>query len=60
MRRTTQWAFFTSMNQQPAWRTMVEPADSADAASAANEQAAESEPLAQSAREPRRDRVEFM
>lgn len=65
MRRTTQWAVFTSMNrQQPAWRTLYEPPQRAgstdtpfDASSTVSPQA---ESDTRSAPDTRRDRVDFM
>lgn len=64
MRRATQWAVFTSMNQQtPSWRSRYEPADrdpaapdapTGDTASAG----ADHEPAP--APDQRRDRVDFM
>jgi hypothetical protein len=62
MRRTTQWAVFTSMNQKPAWRLLYEPADGAhsvdeDAHAADN---AETESRSRTAPDTRRDRVDFM
>ena len=64
MRRTTQWAVFTSMNQkQPVWRSMLEPADRSAPEPVADPlapAAAQSEPEAASAPDTRRDRVDFM
>lgn len=64
MRRTTQWAVFTSMNQrQPVWRSVYEPADrpAADAAVDPLAPAADQpEPESASAPDTRRDRVDFM
>ena len=65
MRRTTQWAVFTSMNrQQPSWRSMYEPQQrtgstdtSGDAPAAA---AVQPESDSRSAPDTRRDRVDFM
>lgn len=64
MRRTTQWAVFTSMNQrQPMWRSMVEPADRAATdgvtGPAAPTTEARTEPES-AAPETRPDRVDFM
>ena len=65
MRRTTQWAVFTSMNkQQPAWRSLYEPAESMPVTESA---ADEAEPVvpegtrkSDTALDLRRDRVDFM
>lgn len=65
MRRTTQWAVFTTMNkQQPAWRSLYEPAERG----ASTDSAADSlgivpdrtQPASRSAPDVRRDRVDFM
>jgi hypothetical protein len=65
MRRTTQWAVFTSMNrQQPAWRSLYEPpelaasSDSSSDPSAAGATQPESD--SRTAPDTRRDRVDFM
>jgi hypothetical protein len=65
MRRTTQWAVFTSMNrQQPAARSRFEsraPAVSTDSAvDPASGAAPQPDPEASPAPETRRDRVDFM
>ena len=65
MRRTTQWAVFTSMNQrQPVWRSMLEPADRAPADPVADPLAPTPAPsgseAAPAAPDTRRDRVDFM
>lgn len=67
MRRTTQWAVFTSMNQQkPTWRSLYEPADAAadteaaDAVSDPRIAAPASEPRFRTASDTSRDRVDFM
>ncbi|HEX2166993.1 MAG TPA: hypothetical protein VHG09_07095 [Longimicrobiales bacterium] len=64
MRRTTQWAVFTSMNkQQPAWRSLYEPPERVPAADNAAENASIStrlEPEPRTAPHERRDRVDFM
>lgn len=62
MRRTTQWAVFTSMNQKPAWRLLYEPADCAHSVGEAVDAAADAEPEPKSRTAPdtRRDRVDFM
>lgn len=65
MRRTTQWAVFTSMNkQQPAWRSLYEPAERAastdNAADPATTGAAQPESDSRTAPHTRRDRVDFM
>jgi hypothetical protein len=62
MRRTTQWAVFTSMNQQPR-RSLFEPgARQIDNLEAEPDDQAVSQPQPEtrSAPEPRRDRVDFM
>ena len=66
MRRTTQWAVFTSMNkQQPAWRSLQAPAEStpvAESSPADEGKALADEGRAESdtALDLRRDRVDFM
>lgn len=64
MRRSTQWVVFTSMNQQQAaWRSMIEPAEPADAEPGPDTSepgAPTPEPLARPAPDTRRDRVELM
>lgn len=65
MRRTTQWAVFTSMNkQQPAFRSLYEPAERAAgtdmAADPASAGPVQTEPDSRSAPDVRRDRVDFM
>lgn len=65
MRRTTQWAVFTSMNrQQPAWRSLYEPAERAastdSAADAPGIVPVQANRESRSAPDVRRDRVEFM
>ena len=65
MRRTTQWAVFTSMNkQQPAWRSLYEPAESMPIAGNAGDEADELSPEGirkpETAPDSGRDRVDFM
>lgn len=65
MRRTTQWAVFTSMNkQQPAWRSLYEPAESMPVAEPPADEAgamsAEGMKEPDKALDLRRDRVDFM
>jgi len=58
MRRTTQWAVFTSMNEQPAWRSMIEPHEPAAAEPEVAEVPANDLPPARPA-PARRDRVDL-
>jgi hypothetical protein len=66
MRRTTQWAVFTSMNRQrPALRSLYEPLTRAGGPDAATEPtepgpSSQAEPEPRSAPDTRRDRVDFM
>ena len=65
MRRTTQWAVFTSMNQQqPAWRSLYEPVVRAERSDSASEPSgsvsAQVEAEPGTAPDTRRDRVDFM
>ena len=65
VRRTTQWAVFTSMNkQQPAWRSLYEPAERAASMDGAPDAASivpvETHPESRSAPDVRCDRVDFM
>lgn len=65
MRRTTQWAVFTSMNrQQPAWRSLYQPAERAAGTDSAADPSATAvappESDVRTAPDTRRDRVDFM
>lgn len=65
MRRTTQWAVFTSMNrQQPGGRSLYEPSQRASNADtsmdASASTVAQPETDSRSAPDTRRDRVDFM
>ncbi|MBR9990396.1 MAG: hypothetical protein KFH98_11605 [Gemmatimonadetes bacterium] len=65
MRRTTQWAVFTSMNRQrPALRSLYEPAGRASSPELVGDTAemptSQPEPEPRSAPDTRRDRVELM
>ncbi|HSK20488.1 MAG TPA: hypothetical protein VK912_15145 [Longimicrobiales bacterium] len=65
MRRTTQWAVFTSMNkQQPALRSLYEPAEimpvAETTADEAEQEALEGTGKSDTALDLRRDRVDFM
>lgn len=65
MRRTTQWAVFTSMNRkQPAWRSLYEPLELAASTDMAAEPTGaaplQADPESRSAPAVRRDRVDFM
>ena len=64
MRRTTQWAVFTTMNQRrTSWRLLYENADDASSGSDGADTTASvaaTEPESRSAPDTRRDRVDFM
>jgi hypothetical protein len=65
MRRTTQWAVFTSMNkQQPTWRSLYEPAESVPVAEPTADEVEQVAPegtgKSDTALDVRRDRVDFM
>jgi hypothetical protein len=65
MRRTTQWAVFTSMNrQQPAWQSLYEPSERAAGTDASPDPtvagAAQPDSDSRSAPDTRRDRVDLM
>lgn len=64
MRRTTQWAVFTTMNERkPAWRLLYRSADDANGGNDDADttgSAAAIEPETRSAPDTRRDRVDFM
>ena len=67
MRRTTQWAVFTSMNKQQARRSLYEPSESVPLAQSPVTEAGHPEQRPGDSREPsdtaldlRRDRVDFM
>ena len=65
MRRTTQWAVFTSMNrQQPAWRSLYEPPERAGSVDVSMDASRPAPPQpesdSRSAPDTRRDRVDFM